>query len=106
MGKNGYAMINDAECIRCGHCHEICPRDAVRHDRERIPLEVADNLRWVGNLLTHYSQPAEQAAFMQRMIRHFTKEEEIARRTIAMIMAAENDPAGQIKAAADSLSER
>ena len=39
---DGFAEIDEAECIRCGRCHDVCPQEAVRHDGERIPQEVAE----------------------------------------------------------------
>ncbi len=96
---SGYADIDENDCIRCGKCHEVCPQEAVRHDGERIPQEVADNLRWVRKLLGHFREPAEQAAFMQRMIRFFNKQKKVNEKTIDAIKAAEDDSVKGIDAA-------
>ena len=101
---DGRAVINESECIRCGKCHEVCPQEAVRHDGERIPQEVADNLRWVRKLLGHFREPAEQAAFVQRMMRFFNKEKKVNEQTIDAIKAAEDNPAESINAAIRDLS--
>ena len=99
------AAIDEAECIRCGRCHDVCPRDAVRHDSERIPQEVAANLQWVRRLLDHFGDPPQRAAFMDRMVRFFKKQQKVTERTLAAIQAAGSDPVGGIDAAIRSLSE-
>ena len=88
---DGLAEINDAKCIRCGRCHDVCPQEAVRHDSERIPQEVADNLRWVRKLLGHFDLPEEQAAFMERMVRHFNKERRIVENTLEALKTTGDD---------------
>jgi len=98
------AEINDSECIRCGRCHDVCPQEAVRHDSERIPQEVAQNLQWVRRLLGHFSQPEEQAAFMQRMVRFFNKEKTVSERTLAAIRGAEGGPGPGLDAAIGDLA--
>jgi len=102
--EDGVAEINEAECIRCGECHDVCPEEAVRHDKERIPQEVADNLRWVRKLLGHFDGPEEQAAFMERMARFFKKQKQVSERTLAAITAAGDKPAEYIDAAILELS--
>ena len=104
IGDSGYADINEDDCIRCGKCHEVCPQEAVRHDGERIPQEVADNLRWVRKLLGHFREPAEQAAFMQRMMRFFNKQKKVNEKTIDAIKAAKDDPVESIDEAIRGLS--
>ncbi len=96
---SGYADINEDDCIRCGKCHEVCPQEAVRHDGEKIPQEVAANLRWVRKLLGHFQESAEQAAFMERMMRFFNKERKVNEKTIDAIKAAKDDPVKGIDAA-------
>lgn len=100
---DGLAFIHEDECIRCGKCHDVCPRNAVRHDSERIPLEVAENLRWVRKLLEHFSTPDEQAAFMERMVRFFRKQIKVGEQTLAVISQAGTDPAGVLDAAVEAL---
>lgn len=90
------AEIIDAECIRCGRCHDVCPQDAVRHDGERIPQEVAENLRWVQKLLAHFQDPQEQGAFMQRMVRFFSKQRRVSEQTLAALAAIGEKPAGNL----------
>jgi len=100
----GAAEINEAECIRCGRCHDVCPQGAVRHDGERIPQEVAANLRWVRRLLEHFQQAPERAAFMDRMRRYFAKEKKVTEQTLAAIEAAGERPAEGIDATIRALS--
>ncbi|MDY7010125.1 MAG: 4Fe-4S binding protein [Planctomycetota bacterium] len=104
IGDSGYADIDEDACIRCGKCHDVCPQEAVRHDSERIPHEVADNLRWVRKLLGNFQESTEQAAFMQRMVRFFNKQKKVNEQTIDAIKAAEDDPAESISAAIRGLS--
>ena len=98
------AAIDDARCIRCGRCHDACPQDAVRHDGERIPQEVAANLEWVRGLLDHYQEPSQREAFMGRMVRFFRKQMKVTERTIAAIEAAGDDPAAELTSAIRSLT--
>ena len=102
---DGFAEINEVECIRCGRCHDVCPQEAVRHDSERIPQEVAENLRWVRNLLGHFKDPAERSAFVQRIMRFFNKQKKVNEQTMAAIAAAGDEPAEGIDAAIRELSE-
>lgn len=104
LEDSGYADIDEDACIRCGKCHEVCPQEAVRHDGERIPQEVADNLRWVRKLLGHYHESPEQSAFVERMMRFFNKERKVNEQTIDAIKALEGDPAESIDAAIRDLS--
>jgi ferredoxin len=103
--NDGFAEIDEVQCIRCGRCHDVCPQEAVRHDGERIPQEVAENLRWVRKLLEHFHRSEEQAAFMQRMVRFFNKQKKVCQRTLAAIASAGNQPAADIDAAIAELSE-
>ena len=105
LDANGVAEINDAKCIRCGRCHSACPQEAVRHDSERIPEEVADNLRWVRKLMDHFQTPTEQTAFIQRMTRFFNKQKKVSEQTLAAIAATGASPLDGIDAAIRNLSK-
>ena len=102
--EGGGAAIDEAECIRCGRCHDVCPQDAVRHDSERIPQEVAAKLQWVRRLLDHFQEPSERAAFMARMVRFFNKQKKVTERTLAAIEAAGDDPVDGMDAVIRSLT--
>ncbi len=103
LNDEGAAEIDEVECIRCGRCHDVCPRQAVRHDSERVPQEVAENLRWVGRLLEHFDDPQEQSAFMERMVRFFQKEKKVNERTLAAIGEIQAPSAESIDAAIRTL---
>jgi ferredoxin len=87
LKENQKAIINEDECIRCGRCHYVCPEEAVRHDSERIPEEIAANIEKTKNLLKHYNDPSERQQFMERMIRYFKKEQKVAGLTIDKLAA-------------------
>jgi len=85
------AVINEDECIRCGQCHDICPQEAVRHDSERIPVEVEANIEKTKNLLRHYGSSDQQQAFLERMARYFKKQQKVAGLTIDKLTAIKTD---------------
>jgi len=76
------ALIDDAECIRCGRCHDVCPEEAVRHDSERIPQEVEANLQWARKLMAKFETEQERAAFVERLRRYFNKEKKVVQQTL------------------------
>ena len=100
----GLAEINEAKCIRCGRCHDVCQQEAVRHDGERIPQEVADNLRWVRKLLGYYDRSEEQVAFMERMVRFFKKQKKVSEQTLDAIISSGDKPIEGIDAAIQKFS--
>ena len=81
----GKAEIEMEKCIRCGTCHEICPQNASRHDSEKIPEEIEDNINWVKSLLAHYETEKEKGEFLKRIKRHFLKEIKVNKKTIEKI---------------------
>ncbi len=99
LDARNLAEIHDSECIRCGQCHEVCPVDAVRHDSERIPQEVAANLRWARGLLDHFDSPSERRDFMERVRRYFNKEKKVTEQTLAAIDGLGGDIAAGLDAA-------
>ena len=103
LTPDGVAEIDESECIRCGRCHDVCPQEAVRHDGERIPQEVAGNLQWVGGLLGHFPAPEERSAFLQRIARFFNKQKKVSEQTIASINAIRGEPAEGLVAAIGQL---
>jgi len=105
LQEDDRAKINDTECIRCGKCHDACPQEAVRHDSERVPHEVAGNLGWVLTLLENFDELAEQSAFMERMVRFFKKEKKVNELTLAAIAAVGDKPAEDIRTAIHGLSQ-
>ena len=83
--KEGKAEINMDKCIRCGKCHDACPHEAVRHDSEKIPMEIKENLKRTRELMKHYKTGKERKSFLKRMIAHFNKEKTVAEKTIKSI---------------------
>ncbi len=79
--------IVDADCIRCGVCHEVCPVGAVRHDGERIPSVVEDNMAWVKKIASHdhFSDGPMTDALLERLKRHFNGRKKIAEQTLLRI---------------------
>ena len=102
---NVRAAIVESDCIRCGRCHDACPQEAVRHDSERIPQEVAANLQWVSKLLDHFQSPSECVAFMARIGRHFNKQKKVIERTLAALNTVGEDTANDLDAAIRSTLE-
>ena len=88
------AQIDEESCIRCGKCHDVCPEEAVRHDSEKIPEQVEENLEKTRKLLEYYDTSAEQQAFIERMIRYFNKERKVTELTIEKLKALKAGMAG------------
>ena len=87
LKEDDKAIINEDECIRCGRCHDVCPQEAVRHDGERIPEEVAANIEKTKSFLQHYNSPDQQQSFLERMVRYFKKEQKVAGLTVDKLTA-------------------
>ncbi len=81
------AQIDMDICIRCGTCHKICPQNAARHDSEKIPEEVENNIKWVKELLTNYETEKERRGFLKRIKRHFLREIKVNEKTLEKIEA-------------------
>jgi Fe-S-cluster-containing hydrogenase component 2 len=103
LNSDGRAQLDEEECIRCGRCHDVCPQEAVRHDSERVPQEVAANLQWISRLLANFSEPDEQSAFMERIRRFFNKERKVVDQTLDAIAAAGADPGPKLETKVRSL---
>jgi len=79
------AQIDMDICIRCGTCHKVCPQNAARHDSEKIPEEVENNINWVKDLLKYYDTEKERRGFLKRIKRHFLKELKVNEKTLERI---------------------
>ena len=73
------------ECIRCGKCHEICPQEAIRHEKGKIPFEIKANIEKTKWLLEHYESKKEKKESLERMIKHFNQQKVVAKKTIEKI---------------------
>ncbi len=90
---DGIASIDDDKCIRCAICHEACPEDAVRHDGERVPLEVDANLAWVERMMDHdyYANDSQKKKeLLGRLQKFFNKERKVVDMTIDRIVELQN----------------
>ena len=96
------AQIDEESCIRCAKCHDVCPEEAVRHDSEKIPEQVEENLEKTRRLLEYYDTSAEQQAFIERMIRYFNKERKVTEFTIEKLKALKAGIAGSAASSANS----
>lgn len=76
------AEINMDECIRCGTCHGVCPEDAVKHDSERIPQDVEENVEKVKGYMGHFDDEKEKQGCLKRSMNFFRKEKKVAERTL------------------------
>ena len=83
--KQGKAEIDMDKCIRCGKCHEVCPQEAVRHDSEKIPIEIKENISKTKDLMKNFKTQEEKKAFLERMVKHFSKQIKVAEKTIEEI---------------------
>jgi len=77
--------IDMAFCIRCGTCHDVCPEEAVRHDSEKIPIEIEANMEYTNRLMQNFETKVEKREFLGRMIKHFNKEKVVAEKTIERV---------------------
>jgi ferredoxin len=105
LGDDNLAFIDDNLCIRCGKCHDACAQQAVRHDSERIPQDVAANLQWVRRLLDHFETTSERAAFIGRIKRYFNKEKKVIEKTLAVLKTLDGDTTQRLDAAIRSALE-
>jgi len=76
-------------CIRCGVCHDICPQDAIKHDSEKTPEKVAENIEITKNFMElcvkHLGDEKEAAKCLKRMIKHFNNQRAIAEKTLTVL---------------------
>ncbi len=84
--KEEVAEIHMADCIRCGKCHDVCDQDAVRHDSEKIPEEINNNVELAKSCMEacekYLGGAEEQQKCLSRMLKHFNKEKIVAEKTI------------------------
>lgn len=80
------AEINMAECIRCGICHDICPVDSIKHDSEKIPDMINDNVeltkKYMDLCAKYLGNVQEKDKCLMRMKKHFNKEKIVAEKTL------------------------
>ena len=80
------AQINMDNCIRCGTCHSICPENAVRHDSEKTPEIVKENIlmtkKCMEDCIKYLGSPDEGQKCLKRMIKYFNNKSIIAKKTL------------------------
>jgi len=80
------AEMDIGRCIRCGTCHQVCPDDAVRHDSEKIPERVEENIEQTREFMAaceeHLHGPEEGQKCLGRMIKYFNAERIITEKTL------------------------
>lgn len=68
--------------IRCGICHDICPQDAVKHDREKIDENIDLNVERAKESMElcakYLGNEKEKIKCLNRMIKHFNFQKIIA----------------------------
>ncbi|KPK72630.1 hypothetical protein AMJ87_04150 [candidate division WOR_3 bacterium SM23_60] len=73
-------------CIRCALCHDICPQEAVRHDSDKVGERIQTNVEKTRSNMaacaTYLGNAEEEQKCLQRMIKHFMREKNIAEKTI------------------------
>jgi len=84
--QDSVASIDMTNCIHCGVCHSACPQGAVRHDSEKIPEEVRENVNitkgFMEDCAKYLGSEDEKQKCLQRMIKHFNKEKIVAEKTL------------------------
>jgi ferredoxin len=80
------ADINMAECIRCGICHDVCPQDSIRHDSEKVPEKIRENIEITKKYMELCAQclgdEKEKIKCLNRMKKHFNSQKTIAEKTL------------------------
>ena len=82
-------------CIRCGICHDICPQDAVRHDSEKIPEHVDNNvektMRFMELCVKYLGNEEEKLKCLNRMKKYFNSQKIIAEQTLEKLEQLQNN---------------
>jgi len=80
------AEIDMSGCIHCGICHDTCEEDAVRHDSEKIPGEVKDNVeetkKFMDDCEKYLGDKKERQKCLKRMIRHYNYKRKVMENTL------------------------
>lgn len=88
------SKINMEICIHCGICHDVCPQEAIRHDSERIPEVVKDNIEETKGFMEacakYLGDVKEKEKCLMRMIKHFRKEKIIVEKTLEELEKIKN----------------
>jgi len=87
--KDKEAEIDMDGCIRCGICHDICPQDAVKHDRAKIPEHINFNVETTKKYMElceqYLGNEQEKMKCLNRMMKHFNSQKVIAEKTLEIL---------------------
>jgi ferredoxin len=87
--SNDTADIDMEKCIHCGTCHDICPQEAVRHDSEKTPEDVNNNVKTTKEFMDacekYFNDRSEKYKCLNRMLKHFNRQKLVAEKTIAKL---------------------
>jgi len=106
MTEQQKARIDDGSCIRCGTCHDVCPEGAVRHDGERVPLEIAADLEEALRLLSFFDTADEKQGLVTRLVRHFRRKARVAGEAATILENLGDAPDQELKRAVDGLHQK
>jgi ferredoxin len=74
------------DCVRCAVCHDVCPQEAVMHDSEKVNERIENNIELTKRNITacikHFGKEEEGEKCLNRMIKHFIREKNIAEKTV------------------------
>ena len=84
--ENNAAVIDMANCIYCGVCHDACPNGAVRHDSEKVPEKVEANVtktkEYMYACAKYLGDTEEEQKCLSRRIKHFNNEKIVIEKTL------------------------
>ena len=88
------ATIYMEGCIRCALCHDVCLQEAVRHDSDKVPIRIQNNVektkKNVAACIQYLGSEEEGQKCLQRMIKHFIREKDIAEKTVEALKKLKN----------------
>jgi len=91
MGDKGTANIDMDECIRCGTCHSVCPQEAIRHDSEKIPEKVRNNVETARRLLKKCVTKEARISYLDKYLRAFKLQMKVADKSYEKIEELKNE---------------
>jgi ferredoxin len=92
--ENSKAIIDMEGCIHCGTCHNVCPSEAVRHDGDKIPEFIKNNVEETKKFMNLCAEligdQQEKAKCLNRMIKYWNKEKVVAEKTLLELEKLKN----------------
>ncbi len=90
MEDKGFARIDMDECIRCGTCHDICPQEAARHDSEKVPEKIQENVKTAKRLLKKCETEEAIIGFLDKYLKSFKLQIKVASKSSEKIEELKN----------------